>query len=313
MKSIVKVGLIMLMQVSVMIFTIQFMLYTETANSGKFVLQSINQVPPEDFSQDEKFNFKLNKVSIFGSDLNFLILINVGSSFAMIVGVATLLKIETKKKIQTERLAIVGEMASRIGHDIRNPLSVIQMATENLKRTYDVNEHQQKQFDKIQRAIFRISHQMDDVMDFVKAPNIIKKQCSLTTILQDSIKRIKIPDNIKITLPSEDFQIMCDDEKIIIVFVNMILNAIQSLENGGTVLISAVSNKKEVILKIEDDGIGIKPEILKRVFEPLVTTKQSGTGLGLSSCKSIIESHGGFIEAANKFEKGAIFCIHLPK
>ncbi|EPA06658.1 ATPase/histidine kinase/DNA gyrase B/HSP90 domain protein [Candidatus Nitrosarchaeum limnium BG20] len=312
MKAIVKVGVLMIMQISVMIFTTNYLLSEGTATTGRFELQGINQVSIENISQDEKFDSKFNKLSVFGYDGNFFIIINVASSFAMILGVVTLLKIETKKKIQTEKMAIVGEMASRIGHDIRNPLSVIQMSIENLKRTYEINEQQQKQFDKIQRAIFRISHQMDDVMDFVKAPTISKKQCSLISMLEESVKRIKIPENIKIIFPEKDTEVLCDEEKITIVFVNMMLNAIQSLESGGTITISAKSNKKEVMVKIEDNGIGIKPEILKRVFEPLVTTKQSGTGLGLSSCKSIIDSHGGFIEASNKFEKGAIFCIHLP-
>lgn len=302
----------MMMQISVMVFTTHYLLSEGTATTGRFELQGINQATIENISQDEKLDYKFNKLAVFGYDGNFFIFINVASSFAMILGVATLLKIETKKKIQTEKMAIVGEMASRIGHDIRNPLSVIQMSIENLKRTYEINEQQQKQFDKIQRAIFRISHQMDDVMDFVKAPTISKKQCSLISMLEESVKRIKIPENIKIIFPEKDTKILCDEEKIIIVFVNIMLNAIQSLESSGTITISAKSNKKEVMIKIEDNGIGIEPKILKRVFEPLVTTKQSGTGLGLSSCKSIIDSHGGFIEAANKFEKGAIFCIHLP-
>lgn len=312
MKTMIKVGLLMIMQISVMVFTTNYLLSEGTSTAGKFELQGINQIPLENMLQEEKIDSKFNKPIVFGYDGNFFIFINVASSFAMILGVATLLKIETKKKIQTEKMAIVGEMASRIGHDIRNPLSVIQMSVENLKRTYDLNEHQQKQFDKIQRAIFRISHQMDDVMDFVKAPTITKKECSLNSILEKSIKRIKIPENIKIIFPEKDTKMVCDEEKIMIVFVNMMLNAIQSLESGGTITISAVSNNKEVMIKIEDNGIGIEPKILKRVFEPLVTTKQSGTGLGLSSCKSIIDSHGGYIEASNKFEKGAIFWIHLP-
>ena len=313
MKTIVKVGLLMMMQISVMVVTTQYLLSEGTATVGKFELQGINQVQFENVLQEEKSNSKLNNPVVFGYNGNFFIFINVASSFSMILGVATLLKIETRKKIQTEKMAIVGEMASRIGHDIRNPLSVIQMSIENLKRTYELNELQQKQFDKIQRAIFRISHQMDDVMDFIKTPEITKKQCSVISMLEESIKRIKIPENIKIIFPENDTEILCDEEKMIIVFVNMMLNAIQSLESGGTITISAVSNKKEVVIEIEDNGIGIEPKILKRVFEPLVTTKQSGTGLGLSSCKSIIDSHGGFIEASNKFEKGAIFCIHLPK
>lgn len=308
------IGLLVVMQISTMMVTTQFLPSSnQSYEKNTFVQQGITQIPVNDFSQKEKFNFKPEyKESFVISDVNFL-LINSLSSLAMIFGVVKLLKNENRKKIRTEKLATIGELSSRIAHDMRNPLSVIQMTLENFKILYTLNEEQEKQFEKIHRSIFRITHQIDDIWDFINSPTVEKKNYSLASLLHDSIKRTNIPANIKIHLPLNDCEIFCDDEKTIVVFVNIFTNAIQAFENDGDIWVSFNSNKNWITVKIEDDGVGIDPKILDKIFEPLITTKQSGTGLGLSCCKSIMESQGGLIKASNRPKKGSMFSVHFSK
>ncbi|MGY5148779.1 MAG: sensor histidine kinase [Candidatus Nitrosopumilus sp. bin_68KS] len=314
MKTKIIIGLLVVMQISTILITTQFLTpINQSYDTITFEQQRITQTPIKDFSQIEKFVFEPDyKESFVISDTNF-ILINLMSSFAMIFGMMTVLKNENKKKTQIEKLAIIGDLSSRIAHDMRNPLSVIQITLENFRIRYALNEEQEKQFEKISRSIFRITHQIDDIWDFLKSPTVEKKHHSLTSMLQDSIERTNFPARIKIQLPLNDCEILCDNEKTIIVFVNIFTNAIQAIENDGTIRVSFVSNKNWTIVKIEDDGVGIKPKILDKIFEPLITTKQNGTGLGLSCCKSIMESQGGLIKASNRLKRGCVFFMHFSK
>jgi signal transduction histidine kinase len=110
-----------------------------------------------------------------------------------------------------------------------------------------------------------------------------------------------IPTNVTINFPKDDIIVICDSQKMQIVFSNIILNAIQAIgENKGTINIRAKKKQNAVEIKIEDSGPGIASNVYDKIFDPLVTTKQEGTGLGLASCKSIIEQHKGTISATNK-------------
>lgn len=310
MKTIIKIGLLATIQISVIIFAAQFLVSEDKPNpTNTFVQQTINQIPTKNFSQIEKFDFK--EVP-FISNVNIFMIINTLSILVLIFGIMTITRIETKKKVNMEKLAIVGKLAARITHDMRNPLSVIQMTLENIKMLHKIDEREQKQFDKIESAIFRITHQIDNVLDFVKTPVIKKKHHSLNSILEDSIKKTNIKSNIQVKLPQNDCKILCDRDKMLIVFVNIIYNAAQDLKNMGIIRISCDMDVNWTAIKIEDNGNGIEPKMLSKIFDPLITTKQTGTGLGLSSCKSIVESHGGVISAHNGPEKGAIFSIRIP-
>jgi len=111
-------------------------------------------------------------------------------------------------------------------------------------------------------------------------------------------------------VPENDIDITCDQRQLSIVLNNLILNGIQSIENNGVIKISIDEDIDEIIIQVEDSGIGIPTDRLGKIFEPLFTTKQRGTGLGLASVKAIIESHGGIISVTSP---PTIFTITLPK
>ena len=104
---------------------------------------------------------------------------------------------------------------------------------------------------------------------------------------------------------------MCDTEKMEIVFSNLITNAVQAMRSGGTIMISARARHERVMIEVSDTGTGIPKGMEERIFEPHFTTKQTGTGLGLVSCKNIIENHGGSLTLKSTGKNGTTFLIQL--
>ncbi|MFN3653972.1 MAG: sensor histidine kinase [Candidatus Nitrosotenuis sp.] len=231
------------------------------------------------------------------------------------------LKEEVRQKadelLKVERLSAIGQLSARIAHDLRNPLSVIQNTSKILRIRLEshLDDKSREQWSRLDRAVYRMSHQLEDVMDYVRLPRLEKKNYSLSMALQDAIERIDIPTNVTIHPPLNDCIIFCDPEKMEIVFVNLLVNAIQAIEGKeGTIKITITEDNKENLatITISDSGVGIPHDLLEKIFEPLFTTKQVGTGLGLSSCKSIVEQHGGSITASSTQGKGSTFTIKIP-
>ena len=224
-------------------------------------------------------------------------------------------KLKTKQLLKTEKLTAIGELSARIAHDMRNPLSIIKNTAEMIKKNQkNIDLSSKLLWDRHDRAIFRISHQVDDVLDFVKDAPITKKPTSLSVILHDTLQRIKIPNKIKIHLPKTDATIPCDSGRLEIVFVNLIMNAIQAMGNNGEIYINILEEPNDVVLiTFKDTGHGIPSILIPKIFDPLFTTRQIGTGLGLPSCKNIIEKHGGSIDVSSSRGKGAKFLIRLSK
>lgn len=226
---------------------------------------------------------------------------------------------KTQEVLKSERLSAIGNLSARIAHDLRNPLSVIQSTSKilRIKLEEHLDEKSRDQWARLDRAVYRMSHQLEDVMDYVRMSQLKKKDYSLCVILQDVVERIIVPENITIRLPQNDRTVFCDPEKLEIVFVNLIMNAIQAMESkAGTVSIGIFDDPKEqnnALIKVSDTGVGISGEIIEKIFEPLFTTKQVGTGLGLSSCRNIIEQHGGTISVSSTPGKGTTFTIMIPK
>jgi len=219
----------------------------------------------------------------------------------------------TKKMAKREKIAIVGELASRFSHDIRNPLSNIQMAVDMLQKKKEIisNSSSKDKFQVIAKNLDRISHQVDDVLDFVRTHTLEKKELSLLDCLSESISTMDVPKNIKINLPNGDVSIYGESSSLQIVFKNLILNSIQAMDNQeGNITIRFDEEPKYAIIEVVDSGTGIPESELSEIFEPLVTTKQTGTGLGLVSCRNIIEIHDGTITAKNN---PTTFTIKLPK
>jgi len=225
-------------------------------------------------------------------------------------------KRKTEELVKKEKLSVIGELSARIAHDMRNPLSIIKNSVEMIKTEQkEIDSTKKVQWERLDRAIYRISHQVDDVLDYIKNYPITKKPTKISVILQDALERVEVPDKIKIKLPKTDVTIPCDADKLEIVFVNLIMNSIQAIDkNLGEIFIDIIEEPDDVVLiTIKDNGPGIPKKLIPKIFDPLFTTRQIGTGLGLPSCKNIIERHGGSIDVSSTRKKGATFLIRLPK
>ncbi len=214
--------------------------------------------------------------------------------------------------LKRERLSAIGELSSRLAHDLRNPLAIILNTIDLIKMKYDgkLPADILNQFLIIDRATSRMTFQLDEVLNFVRnAPLDIKKN-SLLEMIQSSLFRIVIPDNIVLCLPKNDVEIYCDSRKVEAALSNLVMNAIQAIENEGDVIIRVVDYESTVQIDVEDSGPGMSEKTLKKIFEPLFTTKSRGTGLGLATVKNMIDEHHGDIKVSLN---PTTFSITLPK
>ncbi len=218
--------------------------------------------------------------------------------------------VRTEENLKKERFSAIGKLASRLAHDMRNPLSVIKNTLENLKIKKDDPKMFKQSMERCDRAINRIAHQIDEVMEYLGKQPLRLNNTKVSDVITDALDSIYIPNNIMLKLPKNDTELKCDTKKLSVAFVNLILNGIQSIEGKGILEIKLIESVNEIVIQVQDSGKGIPEENLDRVFEPLFTTKQQGTGLGLASVKSIIDAHGGTISVTSP---PSIFTMRLPK
>lgn len=214
----------------------------------------------------------------------------------------------------TDKLQVIGELAARLAHDLRNPLSVIKNVVEIMESKQRLKiEEKIICYGRLHRAINRISHQIDEVLDFVRPSKLTVTNNLLNEIIISAIDKIAKPDEIKINLPNNFVYVSCDFIKFEVMITNLIMNAIQAMNNSGQVDVRLSDDGTYATLQIIDSGCGIPKDVMPRIFEPLFTTKQIGTGLGLASCKAIVEQHKGVISVTSTPGKGTTFTIRIPK
>jgi len=152
-----------------------------------------------------------------------------------------------KLKVKTEKLSAIGELASRLSHDLRNPLTVIKTSIENIKLLQGEDEKSKKSFASIGRATDRMTHQIEDVLDFVRIRPAVLEDHSMNKILKTCIEFVKIPDSIKVNIPSEDIIVNCDNRQCEIVFSNLIQNSIQALNKKNEEISSSLNRDSKFI------------------------------------------------------------------
>ena len=295
-------------------------IFNHVAEDSLSALQeSYNRWKKDGVIRNKEMWFKRKDGTIFPTLLSAS---NIYDSNGKVIGSNTVIKDMTEihaarkelEETKTKKLMAIGELTARIAHDLRNPLSVIKNTVYLMQmRNPNVDGNNKKDFDTLTRAISRMTHQIDEVLDYVTPKPLDLQKNSIQQILYITLERIKIPEDIIINHPQMDVEIMCDKDKLEIVFVNLIMNAIQAMNNQGEVSIRIIDEYASVLIEVEDTGQGIPNDILPKIFEPLFTTRQIGTGLGLVSCKSIIEKHGGTIDVKTKVGVGTTFRIRLPK
>ncbi len=281
------------------------------------------------------FYFGMSSENASGATYLFYIVVGVLGAFSIIIIVINynlmkLVKIRTQELqserdnlekqvrektlevVKAEKLSTIGELASSLGHDLRNPLTVIKSTFDIMKvKSKDkMDQNTLRHYELIDHALSRIIQMVTDMLNFVRVSPLKTEDQSITSIIKSVTSKIQVPDTIKINLPDNNIIIKCDSKKLEIIFVNLITNAIEAIESKGQIDIRFIDKNDCVLIDIEDSGPGIPENILPKIFDPLFTTKQTGTGLGLPSCRNMIEQHGGIIMVKTN---PTIFTIKLPK
>ena len=216
----------------------------------------------------------------------------------------------SQQLIKSERFSAIGQLSARFAHDVRNPLSVITLGIEFLKDRKLLTQEYQDTLKLIEKSADRIGNQIEQMLDFARVSKLKTSKSLLDGILDDAIDISDIPQSVKVSRKNTNKKIFCDSEKMVIVFMNLFTNAISEMKNKGEITINLESQDHTWIISIQNSGPSIPTENLNNIFEPLFTTKQKGTGLGLATCKNIVEDHQGKIYAVNN---PTTFVIILPK
>jgi len=221
--------------------------------------------------------------------------------------------------IQSEKLAAVGQLTAGIVHDVKNPLAVIKGLAEEMGEDFEQNTDGKKTLKTIRESATRATRIVSDLLTFARQSKpTMQRQNIVDTVktalrLTDFLVR-KGRVQVMTDLPRKQVLLEYDAQQIEQVLINLIQNAIQAMPDGGKLLLSVRPGEKQTRIFVQDTGVGIPPENLRRVFDPFFTTKKEGdgTGLGLSVSYGIISRHGGSIDVQSEPGKGTRFVITLP-
>jgi signal transduction histidine kinase len=226
-----------------------------------------------------------------------------------------------KKLKDAERLAAIGQTAGMVGHDIRNPLQAI--TSELYLQSIEIEKLPQgegkqnliESINGIEENLFYINKIVADLQDFARPLNPKKEQVDLGKAIEDALAIVSVPNNIKTSIMNESNLplITVDSTMLQRILVNLIQNAVQAMQNGGTMSIKTTTEKSSIILLVQDTGCGIPVEVQDKIFTPLVTTKSKGQGFGLAVVKRMTEAMGGTITFESELGKGTKFCLEFPK
>ncbi|MCX7760693.1 MAG: ATP-binding protein [Hydrogenothermaceae bacterium] len=225
--------------------------------------------------------------------------------------------------IQSEKLAVIGRLAAGLSHEIKNPLAIISQSAYSLKRRINkkCDESMVKDIIEPLERIERSSHRAKDIIDrllnFAKPYYNDIQRVNLKDVIEESIKLAVFQANkseVKISSKLKDLYMKGDKNSLIQLFLNLIINAFESIPSKGKVTITLTYLKRNKLAKvsIKDTGIGIPPDVIDRIFEPFFTTKEKGTGLGLSVAYRIVKDHNGDIKVKSVEGEGTEFIIYLP-
>ncbi|MFC1868603.1 PAS domain S-box protein [Thermodesulfobacteriota bacterium] len=220
------------------------------------------------------------------------------------------------RMLQSERLAAVGQAVAHVAHEIRNPLMIIGGFTNQIRDCLD-NEKDLHKIDMVLEEVMRLERLVANLGDFTKEYKLVKRSADINSVITDVINIMTGACStekytFKKLLSEQIREINCDPDKLKQVFINIISNGLEAMQDGGAITITTEKIPRGVEIRINDEGIGIPNEDLRHIFEPFYTTRESGSGLGLAISYKLIEAHKGDIWAISSPGKGATFIIQLP-
>jgi two-component system, NtrC family, sensor histidine kinase HydH len=217
------------------------------------------------------------------------------------------------QKARTERLSTFGQVVASIGHELRNPLGVAESSVFLLEKRIGQDPSARKHVQRIGEQIAVANGIVGALLDLVRDRPMNSQQLSLSEVVESAVDRVQRPAGVKVEVkPLDGLRVLGDAAQLRQVFVNLVQNAVEACGESGAVLIEGRTVEGKIELAVEDTGHGLDASVKARLFEPLITTKSKGVGLGLALVRRITERHGGTIVHVPPPTRGARFVLTLP-
>jgi signal transduction histidine kinase len=217
---------------------------------------------------------------------------------------------------RTARLAAAGAVGASVAHELRNALAVAESALFLAQRDLDDRARLVRHLDQVGAEIRKAHHVIGSVLGLARGEPVRREQAAVGRLIETARHALVLPNQIafEVAIEPADLAVLCDPILLERVFSNLYLNAIEALVGRphGAIVTRAWRGEERTYLEVEDDGPGLDPRVVDRVFEPLVTAKAGGTGLGLALSRAILEAHGGEITATTGRTGGTAFRMWLP-
>ena len=220
--------------------------------------------------------------------------------------------------VRSEKLAALGQLAAGIAHEIRNPLTSINILIHSLTENFSSGDSHREDLKVIEEEIDRINEILDRFLRFAKPAPPLLERTEVASIFEETLQLVRPRMEKQRVHVEREFQalpiILMDREQMKQVALNLLLNAVQAMPSGGTLTIRGQNSKdgQWIIISIQDSGIGIPDEDMNKLFDPFFSTREGGIGLGLSIAHRIIDQHHGKIEVESAPGKGTLFTLWLP-
>ena len=223
----------------------------------------------------------------------------------------SLVRERTQKLLDSEKMITAARVSSMVGHDLRGPLNTIKNAVFIMQTQPDKSVEMLR---LINGAVDTSTHLLDELKGMTRGTPFKFEETDLANLITSVIRETPLPPAVSIeTDLGERCVLKVDRIKMSRVFDNLLRNAVDAMPEGGRLHISARSNGDDVLIQVRDTGVGIPESMMESLFKPFVTTKESGTGLGLNFCKRTVEAHGGEITVESRPGEGSVFTIRLDR
>ncbi len=276
----------------------------------------------QDISEDTRKIFKFQMQIIISCmvvmAILFVVLIFVVKKGEAIIQKRAMEQLRLKEELShARRLSSIGEMVAGVSHEIRNPLGIIRSSAGLLKKKMEKLDPTNTIPDIIVEESERLNNIITDFLNYARPrePNFMP--CRIEAVIDKNInylttqlaeKGCRVEKQVDAALP----EIMADSEMLYQAFLNVFINAMQAMPEGGRIGVRVFSTNGSIYVRFEDEGEGIDSEIMDKIWDPFFTTKEKGTGLGLGIVKNLVESHGGSLNIENRSGAGARVTIQLP-
>ncbi|MBL7205119.1 MAG: HAMP domain-containing protein [Desulfobacteraceae bacterium] len=217
--------------------------------------------------------------------------------------------------VRHEKLAVLGQIAGSVGHELRNPLGVISNAIYFLQMTLSEAEETTKEYlEIISSEVSNADNIVSGLLDFSRVKSVGREETGVSELVSQVLEKKPAPENVEVAsaIPPDLPAVFVDPMKIGQVVINLVTNAYQAMPDGGRLTVRARGERDKVSLSIIDTGCGISKENMKNIFEPLFTTRARGIGLGLAVARNLAEANGGSIRVESEEGKGSTFTLILP-